>query len=464
MRLGLSVGQPLADARALVPDLIVADSEPAADAASLIALTEWCTRYSPWAAPDGEDGIRLDITGCAHLFGGETGIVRDMARRLRGFGIGTRGAIADTPAAAWGWARYRPRKAGPILRTGDDKALMSLPVAALRLQPDSLETLAALGLDTVGTVAALPRGPLTHRLGEAVLERLDRMFGRAAEPISPRAIAEPWISRLIFAEPIGRREDIDAATERLLANLCREMEQNGQGARRLLLAFYRVDGAVQHIAVGTSHPSHTQVHIMRLFAERLDSVAPGFGIEAMVLEATETEPLVSEQTGFSVSGEMDTAALARLIDRLQNRLGPQRVVRLVPVESHVPERAERRAVAGPSGRHHGKLGTWSLPQSRLLKSLRPLTLLPIPEPIQAIAPVPDDPPLSFRWKEKNHRIAAADGPERIGPEWWLAEGGRKPRDYYRVENSEGQRFWVYREGLYGDEKEPPRWFLHGFFP
>jgi protein ImuB len=513
----------LADARALVPGLIVADAMPAADARALAALADWCTRYSPWAATDGDDGIRLEITGCAHLFGGEAGVIADMGRRLCSFGIGVRGAIADTPAAAWGWARFRPRKAGPILGAGDTAPLLYLPTAALRLETESLETLATLGLDTVGSVADLPRGPLNRRLGEVVLDRLDRMFGRTAEPISPHIPAEPWISRLIFAEPIGRREDIDASAERLLAHLCREMGRKGQGARRLRLAFYRVDGEVQHIAVGTSHPNHTPAHIMRLFAERLDTVAPGFGIEAIVLEATETQPLTAEQIGFSVSGEMDMAALASLIDRLQNRLGRSRVLRFLPVESHLPERAEcrepavpvrrlrscrplppgeglstqsageggsRRLLAkmraasllpqpfssgcgaadlSPEGRGTQTkkgLSAWTPAEPPFEKSLRPLSLLPVPELVQAIAPVPDDPPLFFKWQGMQHRIRAADGPERIGPEWWRpeAEKGalRKPRDYYRVEDAEGCRFWLYREGLY-DGKDEPRWFLHGFF-
>ena len=335
----------LADARALLPDLTVADADPGADAKALTALTDWCGRYSPWCAPDGEDGIRLDITGCAHLFGGEAAMLADMIRRLLAFGFTARGAVADTPAAAWGWARYRPKPAPPILGEGETAPLLSLPVAALRLEPESIDTLLVLGLNTIATVVDLPRGPLTQRLGEAVLGRLDRMLGREAEPISPRAVAEPWVSRLIFPEAIGRREDIDAAVERLVAHLCREMSLKGQGARRLVLHFYRVDGAVQHIAIGTSRPTHTPAHILRLFAERLEKVEPGFGVEAMVVEATETEPMSAMQGALSACGEIDAAHLAGLIDRLQNRLGPNRVVQLVPVESHVPERAEVQEAA-----------------------------------------------------------------------------------------------------------------------
>jgi len=449
----------LADARALLPNLTVADADPGADAKALTALTDWCGRYSPWCAPDGEDGIRLDITGCAHLFGGEATMLKDMIRRLHAFGIAARGAIAGTPAAAWGWARYRPKSASPILGQGETAPLLSLPIVALRLEPESIDTLRVLGLNSIATVVDLPRGPLSQRLGEAILRRLDRMFGRAAEPISPRAIAEPWVSRLIFPEAIGRREDIDTAVQRLVAHLCREMALKGQGARRLVLHFYRVDGAVQHIAIGTSGPSHAPSHIVRLFAERLETVEPGFGIEAIVLEATETEPRSATQGALTADGEIDAANLAGLIDRLQNRLGPNRVVQLIPVESHVPERAEIQKTATPAQ----SLKCLKPPLGFPLKSTRPLSLLPIPEPIEAIAPVPDDPPVSFHWRRIQHRVAFADGPERIEPEWWRTETSAKARDYYRVEDLAGRRFWLYREGPYG-APEPPRWFLHGFFP
>jgi protein ImuB len=461
-RLGLAAGMTLADARALVPNLSVADAEPGADAKALARLTDWCSRYTPSCAIDGVDGIRLDITGCPHLFGGEAAMLKDMEYRLRSFGFNARGAIADTPAAAWGWARYRPRSRPPILNEGETEALLSLPIAALRLDPDSIDTLRVLGLDTIETVATLPRGPLSQRLGEAVLRRLDRLFGREAEPISPCALVEPWLSRMIFPEAIGWREDIDVAVERLVAYLCREMSFKGQGARRLLLHFYRVDGAVQHIAIGTSRPTQTPSHILRLFAERLEKVEPGFGIEAIVLEATEAEPLSAMQGALSAAGEIDATSLAGLIDRLQNRLGQNRVVQLIPVESHVPERAEMHETATPSPARKRERGFKTLP-GLLLKSARPLSLLPIPEPIEAIAPVPDDPPLSFHWRRIQHRVAFADGPERIGPEWWRTEASPRARDYYRVEDTAGRRFWLYREGLYG-APEPPRWFLHGFFP
>ena len=346
---------PLADARALVPGLNVDDAMPDADTRALATLADWCGRYSPWSAVDGVDGIRLDITGCAHLFGGEAALLGDIERRLARLGIIVRGAIADTPAAAWGWARYRSVQ-NPILISGD--SLLGLPVAALRLDEETIATLNGLGLATIGSVVNLPRAPLSQRLGKVLLHRLDQLFGRDAEPISPRTPPVFWRVRKIFAEPIGRRDDIDAVALKLIEHLCRDLSEAGLGARRLELIFYRVDGTLQRFSIGTSRATHAPAHIARLFAERLDDVDPGFGIEAMVLEAIETDPLLSTQSTLSVADEVDGVDLAALIDRIQNRLGRNRVAQLVPVESHVPERAQRRVAALSS------IGTTRTPSPR----------------------------------------------------------------------------------------------------
>jgi protein ImuB len=455
---GLAPGMGLADARALVPDLIAADAEPERDAQALAALVDWCGRYSPWGAPDGADGIRLDITGAAHLFGGEAAMLADALRRLAGFGLTAAGAIADTPAAAWGWAHFRPTGSDPVLPAGCAGLLDPLPAAALRLGGADIEMLNGLGLSTIGLVRTLPRAPLAARLGAPLLARLDRMLGDLAEPISPFAPVEPFLARLIFAEPISRREDLDALTLQLVERLCRDLTLKGQGARRLALAFYRVDATLQRIEIGTSRPTHAPAHLARLFAPRLETIDPGFGIEAVVLTATETQPLDPVQGDLPSADGLDEVDLAALIDRLRNRLGGTRVLRLTQVESHVPERAEIRVCGAPLIRLAGRGKSC---RTAPVKSARPIKLLAPPEPIEAMAPVPDDPPLFFRWRRVMHRIAAADGPERIGPEWWAQAPGR-PRDYYRVEDSEGRRFWLYREGPYGGEP-PPRWFLHGFF-
>ncbi|HLG88488.1 MAG TPA: DNA polymerase Y family protein, partial [Alphaproteobacteria bacterium] len=457
--------------------------EPLADESALAALADWCVRYSPWSAIDGVDGIRLDITGCAHLFGGETRLLAEAEARISRFGFMMRGAIADTPAAAWAWARFRRAQEEPVLSAGEIGPLLMLPVAALNLEPETVATLERLGLGTIGAVASLPRAPLVKRLGERLMARLDQLLGRAPEPISPRLLPVPYVARMIFVEPIGTREDMDLATSRLATRLCDELARDGKGARRLTLAFYRVDGTVQRLTIGTSLTTCEPSHLLRLFAERLDGIDPSFGIEVMTLEAEMVQEVTAIQAALSGGDRMDEVDLARLIDRLRNRLGDDRVLQPMPIESHVPERAERwvpapapspsrRFASGPFLSHlrgrggqrtplplAGEGGTHCVSNGRM--KVRPLKLLTRPEPIDATAPIPDDPPLSFRWRRVFHRVISADGPERIGPEWWKPTDYR-PRDYYRIEDADGRRFWVYREGLYGGG-EPPRWFLHGFF-
>ena len=491
---GVRPGMTVADARAVCLELRLADADPPADAKALVALAGWCERYSPWVAVDGADGIAIDISGVAHLFGGEAALVAELLARLARLAITGRAAVADSPAAAWGWARYGPPSdadrdadrdamSNAVLAPGDARAgFAGLPVAALRLPAAVTAELDRLGLGRVGDLYELPRAPLTARLGPAVGRRLDQMLGAAAEPISPARPVPPFRVRLAWPEPIGHLEAVAAATDRLLRRLEPMLERDRQGARRLELALYRIDGTVARIAVGTARASREARHLMRLFAEKLDGIDLGFGVEAMVLAAVTVEPVAARQldladrpggglgvgpgVGSGVGSGGDGAAFDRLVDRLANRLGPANVVRLVAVDSHIPERAVTLVpVADPPGSPQHRLD-WAASQPR------PLRLLPCPEPIEAMAPVPDDPPIWFRWRKVAHRVARADGPERIAPEWWRAEGrGARVRDYYRLEDTDGRRFWVYRDGLFGEPAgaapgetpAEPRWYLHGLF-
>lgn len=440
---GLYPGQRVADARALVPELHAADADLVADAAALARLADWCGRYTPWSAVDGDDGLSLDITGCAHLFGGEAALIADLVRRLAGVGVTARAAAADTPAAAWAWARFGE---GPILEAGTARMrLAALPVEALRLAPVTVEALRRLGLRRIGDVAPLPRAPLAARLGPELLARLGRAFGVEADSISPRRPPALWRARLAFADGISRREDLDLATRELLGGLCRALEVDGRGARRLELAFYRLDGTAQMIEIGTSRPTRDAAHLARLFVEPLGTVDPGFGIETMILGAVVTDPLAAQQMAMPSSRRRDIEDLAPVLDRLQSRLGRNAVVRLVPVASHVPE----RAVTVTPALSEGRFQDW--PAGRP----RPIQLLAAPEPID-VAGTPDA-PASFRWRHCEHRIAQCEGPERIAPEWW--RGGDQPtRDYYWLEDSDGRRYWVYRS-LAPDTG----WYLHGLF-
>jgi protein ImuB len=307
-----------------------------------------------------------------------------------------------------------------------------------------------LGLKRIGDLLPLPRASLAARFGPGLIARLDEVRGHADGPISPRLPVPPHLARLAFAEPIGRTEDVNLAARRLAAMLVPALEAAGRGARRLELVLHRVDGEALRLRVGTSRATRDPAHICRLFALELDGIDAGFGIEVMVLAAVAVEPLAPEQAVLDPTVGDDPAGLARLVDRLEGRLGAGAVVRAVPRQSHCPERAVR--LAPPFA---------PLPDARWPAGPpRPVRLLPRPLPVEAVAPVPDDPPLLFRHGRRVHRIARADGPERIAPEWWRADG--PTRDYYRVEDTAGRRFWLSRAGLY-DPDVPARWFLHGVF-
>jgi len=497
-REGLRVGMGLADARAALPGLMVEQAAVAADEKALGSLARWCGRYSPWTTVDphsaneltgGRDGILLDVTGCAHLFGGEDGLLRDLMTRLKDFAIEARAALADTPGAAWAVARYGvlAGDAGyAIVPPGTSReALADLPVTALRLDPAVLENFDRLGLRQVRDLFALPRAPLARRFGPKIVRRLDQALGLEDEPISPTLPVVPYRARLAFLEPVGRVDDIAYALATLLEQLCSLLDQDQRGARRLTLDLFRVDGEVKSLTVGTSRPVRTAEHLARLFTGCLEQVDAGFGIDAAVLSAPVTEPLSETQTtlpgaaGAAGADRGEDGNLSLLVDQLGNRLGMDKVCRFKPHESFVPERAVvtvpvaagpelKPAVQSKSEPQHEEAPLWPVHLSR------PLRLLSAPEPVQVVAEVPDGPPMLFRWRRDSHRVARADGPERIGPEWWrgAGPGSQQARDYYRVEDKHGRRFWLFREGLYapgashnavtqGDPQ--PRWYLHGIF-
>ena len=460
---GVAPGLPLADARAMVPGLRVHPADVAGDAAALDRLAEWCGRYTPWTAVEASDvgngaGLWLDITGCDHLFGGEAALLGDLLARLGRFGHAARAAIADTPGAAWAVARFidDPQGTGIALapKAARDR-LIPLPVAALRLPAAMAAELQRLGLRRVGDLLPMPRASLARRFGCLLADRVDQALGLLDEPLSPRRPVPPHQARLAVAEPLLTAEGIAEALRRLLRQLCSQFDSEQIGARRLELALYRVDGTVQRTAIGTSRPNREPQALERLFAERLAKIDPGFGIETMALAAPQVEPLSAVQMALaratSVPRQRQDQTLASLIDTLGNRLGFDSLRSLAPRESHIPE----RAVVAVSPLAHCKPTNWPA------LSPRPLRLFARPEPIEAIALLPDHPPVMFRWHAQLHRVRHAEGPERIEPEWWRpADEAAQPRDYFRVEDESGRRFWLYRAG------QPPqggRWYLHGLF-
>ena len=467
-RLGLKPGLTLAQARAMHPGIDAVAEDIEADSALLDSIADWCLRYTPLVACDAPDGLLLDISGCTHLYGGERELTADLGTRLNNAGFAWSLAIAGTIGAAWAAAHYGVSSRA----SGEERALLTpLPLPALRIAPVTAASLARVGLKRVGDIIDLPRAPLTARFGSEVLRQLDRALGHEHEPLTPRLPVAPYVAEQRFAEPIAREEDVLAVTGRLARRLQFALERRGDGARRIELTLFRTDGVVRRIAAGTSRPLRDPDDIRGLFAERLAALAdafdPGFGFDMARLSVIVAEPSPPQQIG--IGGGEDEAELCRLVDRLSARLGARRVHRLAAQDSHIPEAAEAEL---PAQAVKGDAGWTAFRRYREEAALspRPLRLLRRPEPIEAVAEVPDGPPLRFRWRRALHEVVAAEGPERIEGAWWSehddAASGNPARDYFRVEDKSGLRFWLFRAGLYRDLAPggaAPTWFLHGTF-
>lgn len=466
-RLGLHPGLTLADAQARVPQLRAEEADTAADTALLTALASWCERWTPFVALAPPDGIVLDATGCAHLFGGEAAMLGAIVAGLKAMGLSAQGAIAGTARAARALARWRP---GLIVAPGAQaQAVAVLPVAALGLDPEAERSLAYLGLASIGDLADKPRASLAARFGSLLVSRLDELAGAADAPISPLNPLPVYVAERRFAEPMADEGTARAVLADLAADLGRVLERHGEGGRRFEAAFFRSDGAVRRVEAATAAPLRDAARLAGLFRERLavlaDPLDPGFGFDVIRLSVTACEPLVPAQAAFGAPGEEDD--LSALVDTLSARLGPRRVTRLAPHDSHIPERAAH-PVPAQSGHGFGTAAAatpshWPAPAPAEAPLARPPALFPRPEPIETLAEVPDGPPLRFRWRRVLHEVVRAEGPERIAPEWWTGAEALT-RDYFRVEDREGRRFWLYRAGTYGRETTAPRWFLHGLFP
>ena len=447
--LGLRVGMKLAQAQALVPGLSVHDADPAGDAAELQRLAAECLRYAPLSAADPPDGLWIDVTGSTHLHGGETRLLRDLLLRFRGQGWGAHAAVADTPAVAHAVARFG---GGGVVPPGAD-VMAKLPIEALRLPPDMLADLRLMGFERVGALAAAARAPLVRRFGPMLASRLDQAAGWLFEPIVPVVPPALIQARLGFVEPLLTAEAFRCVIARLLDMVCGDLEHAGLGARRLDLLFERVDGSVQAIRIGLARPGRDAGHLGRMLTERLERIDPGLGVEAMRLVVANADALGLVQTASSLIAE-PTPDLAPLLDRLTNRLGEAKVYRVAPVQSDVPERSVRRVPA-----------LWRIDGGWPAGLPRPVRLFHPPQPVEAMALLPDHPPVAFTWRRVRHRVRHADGPERIAGEWWKRDREwASVRDYFRVEDEDGRRFWLFRRGNGSDpDSGDMRWFLHGVF-
>ena len=526
VRAGLAPGMPLADGRAIVPDVVVRPADPAADALALERLARWADRFTPRVMPDGMDTIFLDIAGCARLFGGEDALTSSLRAALEDFGLTARLALADTPGAAWALAHYGAADPAVVLAgagpSGLLDALAELPVASLRLGADVAAGLESFGLDTVRALSAMESVKLIRRFGVEPVRRLQQALGRVDEPIVPLRPLAPRETQRAFAEPISTAADIHAAVDGLLDDLCLELSRSGEGARRLSLVCHRVDGDRRTLTIGTSRPLRRKKPLLGLFAEKLKRVEPGFGIDEIVLATDVVETLDEVQrewgwgsarparSGADVNGHRvvggsaryrapDEEKLADLLDRLGNRFGFGGIGRPVPRQSWLPERAafRRGLLAGggnAAGDHNGggasnvfhAVSPAAQPESAAQWPAdwrRPLRLLSPPEPVEVVAPEPGGPPSSarggiphrvgsgalrpglrgFHRRGRFHQLRMAEGPERLECEWWREDA--PSRDYYLVEDERGCRYWLFREGG-GDASRAEgksRWFLHGIF-
>jgi protein ImuB len=465
LRQGLTPGLSLADARARLPQLPVIEADLPADTKILARLAASCERHTPLTALDEPHGLVLDVTGCAHLFGGEAGLFARVLQDMAALGFGVRAALATTPDGARALARF---SAGGVFPPDEEKAAVSrLPLAALEAEEEILVALNRAGLKTLGDVAARPSRAFASRFGVDFTRKIERLFGREDVRIKPLRPPPDCMVERHFVDPLSQGESIEAALRDLMLETALLLERRGEGGRVFEASFFRADGAVRWLRVETLRPTRDPKILLQLFHEKLDVLAdpldPGFGFDALRLAVPRAEKFVPTQADFSGAAAQETEReLSELLDRLTTRFGRERVLRFVRLDTHEPERESPAVPAALA-----VTAEWPAPADGEPPA-RPLTLFDPPQPVEVLALAPDGPPARFRWRRQAHDVLRAEGPERIAPEWTRLDpmrfGPEAPtRDYYRVEDMEGRRFWLFRLGLYERGDDAPRWFLHGLF-
>jgi protein ImuB len=496
--LGLKLAMSLADARAMQPKLKAVEAEPEEDARTLDNIAAWCERFTPIVVLDPPEGLFLDITGCAHLFGGEEALRKLILTRLRAQGFAALAAIADTPGAAWAFARYARKSSPPLRGRGQGEggrsdtqaperlnaphpqprpargrgvdmfeALSPLPIEALRLDPDAAALIRRFGLKTIGQLTEIPRSSFTARGGEHAMLRLDQALGRVPEALTPRRPPPMVFALRRFLEPIFTADAVLVVTQALCEDAAPKLELRGAGVLRAELVLFGVDGRDRIVPVNVSRPLRDVKALMRLFRERLNIVGENlnaeFGFEAARLDVVRIAP-IEEKARALVSMEEAAAGaekISEIVDILSSRLGGKRVLRPQLHEEHAPERAAgwRSALNSDRPPTPPRKGAGSRsPADGVMR--RPVRLYAPAQPIEVMASVPDGPPIRFRWRRVTREVVRSEGPERIAGDWLKRE---TTRDYYRVEDKQGRRYWLYREGLYGESSEAPRWYVHGLF-
>jgi protein ImuB len=448
-RAGIANGMAVADACAILPELHVLDDKADLPLRLLRRLGDWCIRFTPCVAVDPPDGLLFDATGCSHLWGGDQQYLDEITRRLRERGYDVRAAMSDTIGASWAVARFCSGDT-VVPAGGHREILFELPPEALRLDVEQVVLLRKLGLNRIGQIAPIARSTLRRRFGEIINNRIACACGLETEHIEPLQPVIIYQERLPCMEPIVTATGIEIALNQLLEPLLERLQRDQKGLRVALFKSYRVDGRTQQLKVETNRPTHSFSHIRKLFDPMLSSIEPALGIELFVLDAPRVEDQIPlQKILWQRRGGLEDVSLSELVDRLAGRFGAEAIKRYLPDEHYWPERSFRPAAS--------LLEEPSTPWRD--DRMRPVRLLPEPDAIEVAAPIPDYPPMLFRYRGEIHNIVKADGPERIEQEWWLQHG--QHRDYYRVEDEAGRRYWIFRLGHYDDKTY--HWFLHGFF-
>lgn len=448
---GVDTGMRLADAKAICPGLEAIDDKPGRNKKLLKGLGQWCVRYSPMVMIDefSLEGLFMDVSGCSHLWGGELDYLKDIKARLKSKGYNVRLAMADTAGAAWAISRFG--NLTPLIPAGSHtEALLFLPQEALRLEHVTLAKLKKLGFHQIKSFVSMPRSVLRRRFGEGFLARLGQALGTVDEPMQPLQLPVTFQDRLPCLEPIKTRTGIEIAIKRLLENLCLQLKNEGKGLRKGVLTCYRIDGEIVLIEIGTNGATHSVSHLFKLFQLKIEQIRPALGIELFVLEAPKVDDVIPGQEAlWTAKPGLDDRSVVELLDRVAGKVGAGVIHRYVPAAHYWPE----RSLIKSSNMTEKILAEWRVDKPR------PTELLNRPDSIEVMALIPDHPPKFFIYKGKRHTVMKADGPERIEREWWLDTG--EHRDYYQVEDEQGQRYWLFRSGHYGEQQY--KWFIHGFF-
>ena len=447
---GIYAGMAVADARAILADIHVLNEKPDFEEKLLKKLCRWCIRYTPTAAIQLPCDLVLDVTGCAHLWGGEMAYLTEITNRLSKAGFHIRTALADTIGMAWAVVHFG--KNMQVVPSGSEtETLLSLSPDALRLNPLITDRLRKLGLRKIENFISMPRPALRRRFGEEILKRIDQALGAEQEFIEPIIPLQPFTERLQCLEPIVTATGIEIAIQRLLASLCRRLTKEGKGLRTASLKAFRIDGKIEEICIGTNHPASDVNHLFKLFELKIQDIEPGLGIELFILEAPKVQlAVIRQQALWNDKAGLEDAEVVKLFDRIQNKVTDVVISRFLPDQHHWPEHSIKKA----DSLNQKPTIAWKIDRPR------PIHLLPRPPVVKVTAPIPDYPPMMFRYEGKVHKVVRANGVERIEPEWWIEDGLH--RDYYAVEDEDGKRYWLFRSGHYSETKKV-QWFIHGFF-